>query len=476
MKGFKTYIKTRSKSSTYGKKWLVFILACALGTCVSVTTSAAKHPESFIYYEWYLAGMSVQYPDLYEGEMPKSNRYVMDVTVYADPDKDLSLYKTFAFDYTNKENRLLEKELFKMVETELIQGLYWTTAKRYFVGVGIELSGTADGRAFNIDKVFEGTPAKSAGLKPGDNIVEVNGKSVSGMTAEEILAEIKSEGKPGTDVDITVTREGYAEKLYFNITLETIYIGGLTYSEDNPDILITMNFYTGKKEEFVPPETVETTRYEYVWPTNFSAGEEVWLGDLTGALLNPEPITESHTKPGYTKVSYYRNIRLNFLDYSELESGEELEVPPLIWVGEAESEGSSSDIRDVAPVLLSELLGEFPSKTEKESTRKRYLTTYGSIGIGLDKNDLRIIRKVIPGLPGEKAGLRVGDKILKIDGKKMKKNTKYVKNDFFNNIYYSNILGNPGYREVELEVESPDPKTKRTVVILPEEKTTLIWF
>ncbi|MCK4648461.1 DUF4136 domain-containing protein, partial [bacterium] len=155
--------------------------------------------------------------------LPETLHYVMNIKAYKDPDKNLSSYKTFAIDYTDKKNPLLEKELFKMVETALTEGIY----------------------------------------------------------------------------------EGFEK--------------GLTHSEDNPDILITMNFYTGKKEEYTPPETVITTRVAAGWTSGFIG--QSWYGGY-----EPVPITESHTKPGYTKVSYYRNIRLNFLDYSELKSGKKLKA------------------------------------------------------------------------------------------------------------------------------------------------------
>lgn len=39
--------------------------------------------------------------------------------VYTDADRDLALFKTYAFDYTDAKNPLLEKELFKMLESVL---------------------------------------------------------------------------------------------------------------------------------------------------------------------------------------------------------------------------------------------------------------------------------------------------------------------------------------------------------------------
>jgi len=93
----------------------------------------------------------------------------------------------------------------------------------------------------------------------------------------------------------------------------------LVKSDENPDVLITMDFYTRKREEYIPPKTVVTTRVENVWSSNLFG----WGG------YAPVPITESQTTQGYTNVSYYRNIRLNFLDFKKLSGEEALEVPPL---------------------------------------------------------------------------------------------------------------------------------------------------
>ena len=52
--------------------------------------------------------------------------------------------------------------------------------------------------------VFEDSPAEQKGIRPGDLITAVNGKSIAGKSSDVATARIK--GKPGTYVRITVRR------------------------------------------------------------------------------------------------------------------------------------------------------------------------------------------------------------------------------------------------------------------------------
>jgi len=168
--------------------------------------------------------------------------------VYTDADRDLSSFKTYAFDYTDAKNPLLEKELFKMLEGVL----------------------------------------RKKGLSRDDN---------------------------------------------------------------NPQLLITMNYYTGRKENYTPPQTITTTRIEEVWST----GTFGW--NIVG-MSTPVPVTETQTTPGYTTVKYYNNIRVNFLDYSKLQNGNKPKIPPLVYMGETECDVDSPDIRFVAHEMFLALMKE----------------------------------------------------------------------------------------------------------------------
>jgi carboxyl-terminal processing protease len=73
-----------------------------------------------------------------------------------------------------------------------------------FVGVGIALA-DADGRAI-IEEVFAGGPAAAAGLRPGDEIVAVDGKPITEPATEAVVERVR--GPEGTDVVLTIARPG----------------------------------------------------------------------------------------------------------------------------------------------------------------------------------------------------------------------------------------------------------------------------
>jgi carboxyl-terminal processing protease len=74
-----------------------------------------------------------------------------------------------------------------------------------FSGIGVTVRPERDG-PLAIELVIQGTPAARAGLRRGDRIVEVNGRSLTGQPSNASIALIK--GEPGTKVALTIERDG----------------------------------------------------------------------------------------------------------------------------------------------------------------------------------------------------------------------------------------------------------------------------
>jgi carboxyl-terminal processing protease len=70
-----------------------------------------------------------------------------------------------------------------------------------YVGIGVRIDVAADGLPLIIG-VFDGSPAKAAGLKTGDEIVAVDGKPTTGHEIDEIVSWVR--GEAGTTVKVTV--------------------------------------------------------------------------------------------------------------------------------------------------------------------------------------------------------------------------------------------------------------------------------
>ena len=69
-----------------------------------------------------------------------------------------------------------------------------------FTGIGVEVQPSK--RGLQIERVFNSSPASRAGLKAGETIVGVNGRSIAGMNPDAARALIV--GRPGTDVRLSI--------------------------------------------------------------------------------------------------------------------------------------------------------------------------------------------------------------------------------------------------------------------------------
>jgi len=103
-----------------------------------------------------------------------------------------------------------------------------------YEGIGIVLN------EFNkqpiVLSVLKDSPAEKAGLKAGDILVKIDGKSLEGLAIDEVSAMIK--GKAGTIVKLEINRDGVSKT--FTITREQLNLDTVTQAEGSP-ILIPEN-------------------------------------------------------------------------------------------------------------------------------------------------------------------------------------------------------------------------------------------
>ena len=88
----------------------------------------------------------------------------------------------------------------------------------HYYGIGMQV-GPRSGKTIVIAP-FGGSPAYRAGLRPGDVILEVNDKRTDGLTTAEIADLLK--GPKGTQVTISVGRDGVDKPLTFNVIRDEI--------------------------------------------------------------------------------------------------------------------------------------------------------------------------------------------------------------------------------------------------------------
>jgi len=89
-----------------------------------------------------------------------------------------------------------------------------------FGGIGIEI--TMPEGVLTVVAPIDGTPAAEAGIQAGDKIIKVDGELTKDMDLLEAVSKMR--GPKGTEVTITVWREGVAEPIDFKLIRDTIPI------------------------------------------------------------------------------------------------------------------------------------------------------------------------------------------------------------------------------------------------------------
>jgi carboxyl-terminal processing protease len=67
---------------------------------------------------------------------------------------------------------------------------------------------------------YEGTPSFRAGIRPGDIIAAIDGKSTEGMSSDLVAKSLK--GPKGTHVQVSMLREGHKDPLVFDLVRDEI--------------------------------------------------------------------------------------------------------------------------------------------------------------------------------------------------------------------------------------------------------------
>ena len=96
-----------------------------------------------------------------------------------------------------------------------------------FEGVGIQLGFNKDKRLVVVTPLV-GTPAEKAGIKPEDMIVKIDGKETINITLPEAVKLIR--GTKGTEVTLTILREGETDTRDYALKRDTILVKSVEVS------------------------------------------------------------------------------------------------------------------------------------------------------------------------------------------------------------------------------------------------------
>ncbi|MBE0675489.1 MAG: PDZ domain-containing protein [Bacteroidales bacterium] len=106
-------------------------------------------------------------------------------------------------------------------EDEVDDIAFMTTGK--YGGIGAMVRNAGDYAV--VTQIYRGFPADNAGIKPGDLLVKVDGKSLKGLSTDKVSDNLK--GDPGTPISVTVERNG--AEITFQLKRERVAVTPIPY-------------------------------------------------------------------------------------------------------------------------------------------------------------------------------------------------------------------------------------------------------
>jgi carboxyl-terminal processing protease len=121
--------------------------------------------------------------------------------------------------------------------------------KGKYYGLGIMIQKHGD--RLMVISPLEGTPAYRLGIQPGDIISHIEGESTKPISSYEAMLKLR--GEKGTQVNITIIREGLDDPLQFTIVREEIPLHSVPYDfmlNKETGYIYIRNFSTTTTQEF----------------------------------------------------------------------------------------------------------------------------------------------------------------------------------------------------------------------------------
>jgi carboxyl-terminal processing protease len=97
-----------------------------------------------------------------------------------------------------------------------------------FSGLGIVISLKGEDKELTVISPIEGTPAYRAGIRAGDIIATIEGKTTSGISIDDALEKLR--GPKGSKITITVQREGYDQPVEYTLVRDDIPTVSVPYA------------------------------------------------------------------------------------------------------------------------------------------------------------------------------------------------------------------------------------------------------
>lgn len=221
-------------------------------------------------------------------------------------------------------------------ETQSLEGSYEG------IGAYVDL----DGKYLTIISPIEGSPAEAAGLKPGDAIIAIDGVDMTGFTPEDARQRVL--GPAGTEVTLTILREGEADPLEFTITRARIVIPSVTGEMIDGDVayidINTFGVNTTSELNATLDELLPQNPRGIILDLRYNPG-----GYLTTAV----EVTSQFVESGVVLYEEYGDGRRD--TYNTLGNGRATDLPIVVLINEGSASASeilAGALRDHGRAIL----------------------------------------------------------------------------------------------------------------------------
>ena len=213
-----------------------------------------------------------------------------------------------------------------------------TTGK--FGGLGIEI--TTEDSFVKVISPIDDTPAQRVGIKSGDLIIDVGGKSLKDLPISDAVKLMR--GEPGTSVEITVIRKEIKEPLKFNITREIIISKGVkSYLFDKKIGYVRLSNFQSNSTNDVKDAIYELNRKSNSKMEGLIVDLRNNPGGVLGTAVGISDLFLTEGKIVYTKGRTYKSRLEYFASPQDITDG----LPLIVLI----NEGSASASEIVAGAL-----------------------------------------------------------------------------------------------------------------------------
>lgn len=173
-----------------------------------------------------------------------------------------------------------------------------------FYGIGAQFNTATNEGFLTVVNVYEGSPAKKAGIRAGDVLTKVDGKDVGGMSAESVVSRIK--GKNGSKVKLTFTRNK-KDTYTVDVKREKIEVPTVAYRMQRDNIgYIQITEFTGETATQFNDAFVKLEKQGMVGLVidlrNNPGGRVDTTGKILDKLLGKGPLVKVKDKNGKEEV------------------------------------------------------------------------------------------------------------------------------------------------------------------------------